>query len=183
MKQERRIIRVKTGDRFGRWTVVKELKPGKWRMRRIMCKCDCGKRKSVLLASLKKSGSQSCGCLHRERMAARRIHPLKDQLLYRVWKGMKARCFNPKRRAFKDYGGRGITVCNEWKNDASTFIKWCRTNGWSEKLTIDRIDNNGHYEPSNVQFISKPDNTIKRACWINTQKRNTAIEAALSLPV
>jgi hypothetical protein len=75
-------------------------------------------------------------------------HGLKNTRLYKIWQQMKNRCLNPKGNRFKDYGARGITVCDEWKNDFKAFYDWAMSNGYSDDLTIDRIDNDGNYEPS-----------------------------------
>jgi len=80
--------------------------------------------------------------------------------LYSVWHSMKQRCYDQTRKNYKWYGGRGITICNEWL-DYKTFEKWALENGWNKLLTIDRIDNNGNYEPSNCHFILREDNSSK----------------------
>lgn len=90
---------------------------------------------------------------------------LKEHRLRPVWRGMKARCYNPNSPKYKDYGKRGITVCDEWKWDFLAFRTWAETNGYQEGLTIDRINVNGNYEPSNCRFISLTEN--------NRNKRNT----------
>uniref|UniRef100_A0A6M3LHT2 Uncharacterized protein n=1 Tax=viral metagenome TaxID=1070528 RepID=A0A6M3LHT2_9ZZZZ len=78
-----------------------------------------------------------------------------------VWMGMKRRCYNPSRKDYKRYGGRGIIVCQEWL-DYKTFEKWALANGYRKGLTIDRIDNDGDYEPSNCRFITRAENNLKR---------------------
>lgn len=81
--------------------------------------------------------------------------------LHKVWTGMKSRCFNPKHKDYKNYGGRGITVCDSWKNSYIAFRDWSLKNGYKKELTIDRINNDGNYEPSNCQFITRTKNTKK----------------------
>ena len=78
--------------------------------------------------------------------------------LYKVYVKMMERCYYPKEKSFTDYGGRGIKVCNSWKNNRVTFIEWALTNGWERGLEIDRIDVNGNYEPDNIRFVTRKAN-------------------------
>lgn len=85
-------------------------------------------------------------------------HGLSDHPLYRKWNDVKNRCFNEKVMCYKYYGGRGITMCDEWKNDFQLFYDWCINNGWRKELQIDRIDNNLNYSPDNCRFVSRSEN-------------------------
>jgi hypothetical protein len=82
--------------------------------------------------------------------------------LYSVWDDMKRRCYNPERKQYKDWGGRGIIVCKEWLKDPIVFIEWAEKNGYKKGLSFDRIDNNGNYEPNNCRFITKKENGQKK---------------------
>lgn len=95
-------------------------------------------------------------------------HGLRDTRLFSIWSNMKTRCYNPKTPAFKDYGGRGITICDEWLNDFQAFYDWAMSNGYSDDLTIDRKDNDGNYSPDNCRWISQT-----KQC--NNRRSNLAI--------
>jgi hypothetical protein len=138
----------------------------------------------VQLRSIKSGNTTSCGCAQRRAAGLiNRKHGLKTHPLYRVWKGMKVRCYNPNSRAFKTYGARGIEVCDEWLADPAAFVAWGLANGWTPGLTINRDDNDGNYEPSNCSFITKPDNNRHRHAVARRQRVNDSVLAALSLAV
>lgn len=163
-----RII-VNPGDRFGRLTVIKEAEK-QYGHRYILVQCDCGKTKTVNLGSLVSGASKSCGCFRREYISKRNYkHGLtcrgqKIERLYNIWNGMKCRCFDTNDPGYRNYGGRGITVCDEWTNDYIAFREWALNNGYSDELTIDRIDNNKGYFPDNCQWAT-----------VQTQSNNTRV--------
>ena len=143
-----------TGQRFGRWTVIERAQNHK-RQSAYLCKCDCGTKRVVLAKSLKKRMSISCGCYHKEILKDQlTTHGLTDERIYTIYHNMIQRCTNPNNDRYLDYGGRGISVCQEWKNDFKAFYDWSMTNGYAENLTIDRINVDGNYEPNNCRWVT-----------------------------
>ena len=143
----------RTGIRYGRLIAIKMIsntKPIYW-----LCKCDCGNYDNVSSSNLASGAVKSCGCLNKEIITK---HGLQSSKLYQVHNSMKQRCFNKKDKGYKNYGGRGIIVCNEWSDKEKGFINfynWAVKNGYQEGLTIDRIDVNGNYEPSNCRWVTQ----------------------------
>lgn len=149
-----------SNNRFGRLTVIKldTTKNGT----RWLCKCDCGNIKSINAYLLKSNATKSCGCYNKEvarsRMTGKKFgfkHGLSKHPLMSVWDGMVQRCTNRNNINFSSYGGRGIDVCDEWKNNYKSFYDWAINNNWSKGLQIDRINNNGNYNPNNCRIVTR----------------------------
>lgn len=143
-----------TGIKFNRLTVISRAE-NQGKNTTWLCECDCGIRKIVRASSLKNGVVQSCGCLYREKIGSlNRTHGDTGTKLYNAWLNMKARCYRPSAREYQNYGGRGITVCKEWKERYETFRDWAITHGYADNLTLDRKDVNGNYCPENCCWIS-----------------------------
>lgn len=150
-----------TGQRFGRLVVIKEAGRSSDGRVRWLCKCDCGNYTSTpSTKTLRNRTCRSCGCIERER-PNKLTHGKSNTKLFHVWNGMKQRCYNPNNRSYKTYGGRGIKVCDEWRDNFMAFHDWAIANGYEEGLTIDRIDNDGDYEPNNCRWITLQENVSK----------------------
>lgn len=145
-----------TGQRYERLTVI-ALKETKNKKSYWECKCDCGNTTIVRKDQLKSGKSKSCGCLNIEKIKQGRNHSHghSKTRLYRTFHSMKARCCNPNNNDFKDYGGRGIKICEQWLNDFLEFRKWALKTGYNDNLTIERINVNGNYEPSNCKWVTR----------------------------
>ena len=150
------------GKRFGRLVVLCD--SGKRKSREIIwcCKCDCGNKLESRGPNLRLGNTKSCGCLNMERIYKHGDAINGPTRLYRSWIAMKQRCLNVNNIAYKYYGGRGIRVCDEWENDYLAFKEWASVNGYANNLTIDRINNDGNYKPSNCQWITQAKNNQKR---------------------
>lgn len=150
-----------TGQRFDRLTALYKLHNTKNKVK-WLCVCDCGNFTETNIYNLNNGHTRSCGCYCKDRTGdTHRDHGLTNSRLFHIWNSMKQRCYNSNNRKYENYGGRGIKVCDEWLNDFMTFYDWAIHNGYDENLTIDRINVNGNYEPTNCRW----------ADW-KTQQRN-----------
>lgn len=118
-------------------------------------KCECGNESIKQIGAVISGGVKQCwDCAHKLIGLKRRTHNNSKHPLYAKWQDMKNRCYNKNVERYKSYGGRGIIVCDEWKNNFGTYLKWCIDNGYKKGLQIDRINVNGNYEPPNCRFVT-----------------------------
>ncbi len=167
-KARQAVFRDLTGQKFNHLTVIKYV--GRKNKKTIWhCVCDCGNEKDVDSNSLISGNTKACGCHQYDGLEKRRTHGKSKTRLYRIWSNMKSRCYYPNAKYFENYGGRGIRVCDEWINDFVKFYEWAMENGYSDNLTIDRIDNDGNYSPTNCQWVT-------RSTQMNNVRNNRIIE-------
>ena len=156
------------GKRYGRLVVISRADNNCHGDVMWKCRCDCGNFAVVRANSLRSGKTKSCGCLQKNVVAnMKRTHGLSNTRLFRIWQAMKQRCYNEKKNYYELYGGKGISVCDEWKADFLSFYNWSMANGYDDSKSIDRIDSAKNYSPDNcrwaspsVQSSNKRDNNI-----------------------
>lgn len=163
-----------TGLKFGRLKVLCKENKDKYGKIYWKCLCECGNITIVRGSALKSGNTKSCGCKIYD--TNNQKHGLRNTRLYGVWCGIKSRCYNVSNNAFDRYGGRGICMCEEWRNDFITFYNWALDNGYSENLSIDRIDVNGNYEPSNCRWATAKEQSDNKRCNILVTLGNETLD-------
>lgn len=175
-----------TGQKYGRLTAIRldshgnRTTKGKW-----LFKCDCGNELLCTANRVRTGITKSCGCLKSEVLSEKGkesiktlhqqqiTHGMTGTRIYRIYKNMKTRCYNKKTECFKYYGGKGITICDEWLNDPQNFISWALSHGYNDNLTIERKDSNKEYSPVNCEFITQTEQA-RRSLMIRIKNQRTA---------
>lgn len=172
-----------TGVQFGNLTVIERIENKRSGASRWLCKCRCGAIRKVDGENLRNGISKSCGNCSRNGC----VRNLSKTRIHRIWSDMKRRCTNPKRQFYYRYGGRGIRVCKEWEDSFLAFYDWSMANRYSDSLSIDRINNDGNYEPSNCRWVTSRDQFFNKSDTIPSiiynQRTQTLKEWASELNV
>lgn len=150
----------RTGEIYGRLTltgysVIQEYNG--YRRRFVEARCECGSIERYIFDSIQRGFTRSCGCLQRDQLRLhpnRKTHGLTKHPLFKIWDGMKGRCYDKKNISYPDYGAKGVRICEEWLKNFQTFYDWCLANGYKKGLTIDRIKSDQNYSPDTCRWVS-----------------------------
>jgi hypothetical protein len=161
-----------TGRTFGRLTVLGFSHRGPGRRMYWTCRCLCGAVRKIQSCSLRSGASKSCGCYREQIMRLNSLtHGGIYTRLYRTWQNMISRCTYPSQPNYAWYGAKGITVCPSWRHDFAAFRCWALANNYTDQLSIDRIDSEGNYEPSNCRWITRSENSRLGALAYRAKRR------------
>lgn len=138
------------GKRQGQIVVLSHFKKGKNNANYFRCQCDCGRISEIRVNHFIHDNQTTCGRFHKKYE-----NSIVGTKIYNTWNRMIDRCYNPKNHKYYRYGKRGISVCNDWLNNYDNFYTWCINNGYKEGLSLDRINNDGNYEPSNCRWTTR----------------------------
>lgn len=152
-----------TGKKFGHWTAIEFAETRGKRREYWKFKCDCGNIKGVLKYNVTSGRSTNCGCMQYVNRKGNVKHGKSHTRIYNIFMGMKDRCYNTNNEThYPYYGGRGIRICDEWLNDFMNFYNWSKSNGYTDELSIDRINVDGDYEPCNCRWVDSTTQSINR---------------------
>lgn len=152
--QRKMVFKDLTGQKFNYLTVI-EYVGSKNKKSMWLCECECGNQTIVDSSSLKSGNTKACGCHMKDGWGNNKTHGMSKTRLYRIWQAMISRCYYEKNKYYQNYGGRGISVCDEWRNNFELFMKWSLNNHYANNLTIDRIDNDKGYSPDNCKWVTR----------------------------
>lgn len=181
-------MKYKVGTKYNRLIVLAKLGRNKHNQQLYLFHCDCGTDKVIAGYLVKSGNTQSCGCkkveTSRENGLSKRYREDWEDRPFNILQGMKSRCYNVNDKNYANYGGRGIEICSEWLEDFQAFMQWVRASNYSKDLSIDRIDNDGNYEPNNCRWATmkeQSNNTrFNRTISINGVIKNATQWAEIS---
>lgn len=157
------------GQKFNRLTAIEYIGLNKNNKALWKCQCECGNEVTVISAHLINGNTKSCGCYNMDKIMERNTtHGGRETRLYNIWCAMKERCYTKTFRLYKWYGAKGVTICDEWRNDFAAFREWAINNGYEETLTIERNEISKGYEPSNCRWITRKEQARNKSttAWV-----------------